>query len=58
MHSWISSSGSLETAPVTRLRTVPARLVHVQVLQMPMRQPWARPLAGALELLEQRSARR
>src|SRR5262249_12545970 len=41
MHSWMSSSGASETAPVWRFCTLPARLRCLQVWQMPMRQPWA-----------------
>src|SRR5205085_2753567 len=49
MQSWIASSGSDDTLPVTRLSTLPLRLRQEQVWQMPMRQPWrgASPAASA-----------
>jgi len=39
MHNWINSSPGPETWPVSMFNTVPLRLTHWQVRQMPRRQP-------------------
>ena len=41
MQSWMSSSGSLDTSPVNTFWTAPLVFLHLQVWQIPMRQPEA-----------------